>query len=57
MVVEILGREFAGISSSDCFAAYDHQALAQWLKRKCLGHILKDLRRRRPAGRCALLKK
>jgi transposase len=43
VVVEILGQEFAGILVSDCFAAYDHQALADWLKQKCLGHILKDL--------------
>ena len=43
VVVEILGREFAGILVSDCFAAYDHQALAAWLKQKCVGHILKDL--------------
>jgi transposase len=43
VVVEILGREFAGILVSDCFAAYDHQALCDWLKQKCLGHILKDL--------------
>ena len=42
VVIEILGQEFAGILSSDCFAAYDHQALADWLKQKCLGHILKD---------------
>lgn len=43
VVVEILGKEFAGILSSDCFAAYDHKALREWLKQKCLGHILKDL--------------
>lgn len=43
VIVEILGQEFAGILSSDCFAAYDHQALADWLKQKCLGHILKEL--------------
>src|SRR5262249_56700917 len=40
VVVEILGKEFAGILSSDGFSAYDHKALAQWLKQKCLGHIL-----------------
>jgi hypothetical protein len=43
VIVEILGQEFAGILSSDCFAAYDHHVLADWLKQKCLGHILKDL--------------
>lgn len=45
VVVEILGQEFAGILSSDCFAAYDHQSLANWLKQKCLGHILNELSR------------
>ena len=43
VVLEILGREFAGILVSDCFTAYDHQALADWLKQKCIGHLLKDL--------------
>jgi hypothetical protein len=43
VMVEILGQEFAGILSSDCFAAYDHHVLADWLKQKRLGHILKDL--------------
>ncbi len=44
VVVEILGAEFAGILVSDCFTAYDHQALATWLKQKCIGHLLHDLR-------------
>jgi hypothetical protein len=43
VVVAILGREFAGILVSDCFTAYDHQALSLWLKQKCVGHLLKDL--------------
>lgn len=43
VVVQILGAEFAGILASDCFTAYDHQALAAWLKQKCVGHLLKDL--------------
>jgi len=43
VVVKILGAEFAGILVSDCFTAYDHQALAAWLKQKCVGHLLKDL--------------
>jgi transposase len=43
VVVAILGQEFAGILVSDCFTAYDHQALADWLKQKCVGHLLKDL--------------
>lgn len=43
VVVEILGEAFAGVLISDCFTAYDHQALAAWLKQKCVGHLLKDL--------------
>lgn len=43
VVVKILGETFAGVLVSDCFTAYDHQALAAWLKQKCVGHLLKDL--------------
>ena len=43
VVVKILGEKFAGVLVSDCFTAYDHQALAAWLKQKCMGHLLKDL--------------
>ena len=43
MVVEFLGREFGGTLVADCFTAYDHQALADWLQQKCVGHLLKDL--------------
>jgi transposase len=43
VVVQILGKEFAGILVSDCFTAYDHRALTAWLKQKCIGHLLKDL--------------
>lgn len=44
VVVNILGQEFAGVLVSDCFLAYDHHALAAWLKQKCLSHLLKDLK-------------
>jgi transposase len=44
VVLGILGREFKGILVSDCFLAYDHQALKDWLKQKCLSHLLKDLK-------------
>ena len=44
VVVKILGEAFAGILVSDCFTAYDHRALVTWLKQKCIGHLLKDLR-------------
>ena len=43
VVVKMLGVELAGIWVSDCFTAYDPQALADWLKQKCVGHLLKDL--------------
>ncbi len=43
VVVEILGRSFGGVLVSDCFTAYDHKALVDWLKQKCLAHLLKDL--------------
>jgi transposase len=43
VVVEILGRQFRGVLVSDCFTAYDDQALREWLKQKCIGHLLKDL--------------
>ncbi|HEY5596997.1 MAG TPA: IS66 family transposase [Candidatus Bipolaricaulota bacterium] len=43
VVVEVLGREFAGVLVSDCFTAYDAQALSGWLKQKCLAHLLHEL--------------
>jgi transposase len=43
VVVEILGRKFQGILASDCFVAYDDKRLKDWLKQKCLSHLLKDL--------------
>ena len=44
VVLNILCMEFKGILVSDCFLAYDHQALQNWLKQKCLSHFLKDLK-------------
>ncbi|HEU68454.1 MAG TPA: IS66 family transposase [Candidatus Acetothermia bacterium] len=43
VVVEILGEEFRGVLISDCFTAYDHRALAEWLKQKCFAHFLNEL--------------
>jgi hypothetical protein len=43
VVVEILGRQFAGVLVTDCFLAYDHQALVDWLQQKCFAHFLDDL--------------
>jgi transposase len=44
VVVEILGKQFKGILASDCFLAYDDKRLKDWLKQKCLSHLLKDLK-------------
>ena len=44
VVLNILGKEFKGVLVSDCFLAYDHHELAEWLKQKCLSHLLKDLK-------------
>jgi len=43
VVVEILGRQFAGVLVADCFLAYDHQALAAWVQQKCFAHFLGEL--------------
>lgn len=44
VVIEILGEKFKGILASDCFLAYDNKKLADWLKQKCLSHLLLDLK-------------
>jgi hypothetical protein len=43
VVVEVLGREFRGVLVSDCFTAYDAEALDGWLKQKCFAHFLNEL--------------
>ena len=43
VVIEILGKEFKGILASDCFLAYDEKRLTDWLKQKCVSHLLRDL--------------
>jgi transposase len=44
VVVEILGEKFSGILVSDGFRAYDEKRLREWLKQKCLAHLLRDLK-------------
>lgn len=44
VALNILGRNFKGVLVSDCFLAYDHHELEDWLKQKCLSHLLKDLK-------------
>ena len=42
VVLRVLGKEFKGTLVCDCFAAYDHEALSEWLQQKCFAHLLKD---------------
>jgi len=52
VVIDILGEEFKGILpqghrddvTTDCYLAYDDRKLKEWLKQKCIGHLLKDLK-------------
>jgi transposase len=44
VVVEMLGETFSGILASDGFRAYDDKRLKDWLKQKCLAHLLRDLK-------------
>ncbi|MGI8586550.1 MAG: IS66 family transposase [Chloroflexia bacterium] len=44
VILEILGRSFAGVLVSDCFIAYDASALEGWLAQKCVAHLLRELR-------------
>jgi predicted nucleic acid-binding Zn-ribbon protein len=44
VVVDILGREFKGILASDCYLAYDEKRFTTWLKQKCIGHLLRELK-------------
>ena len=55
VVIEILGKKFAGTLVSDCFRAYDAKALDDWIKQKCLAHLLRDLRDFRESGKIAIL--
>jgi transposase len=43
VILEILGQTFRGILVSDCFLAYDDRTLQDWLKQKCVGHLLRNL--------------
>ncbi|GAG26471.1 unnamed protein product, partial [marine sediment metagenome] len=36
-------REFKVVLVSDCFLAYDAKALTEWLKQKCIAHLLRNL--------------
>jgi hypothetical protein len=44
VVLDILGTHFSGILTSDGLLSYDDRRLNDWLKQKCLSHLLKDLK-------------
>jgi len=44
VVIDVLGREFRGILTTDGLITYDANALADWLKQKCLAHLLRRLK-------------
>ncbi len=44
VVIDMLGEKFKGILATDGFLAYDERRLKEWLKQKCVGHLLKDLK-------------
>ena len=44
VVIDVLGEKFQGILTSDCYLAYDDRKLKEWLKQKCVGHLLRDLK-------------
>jgi len=43
VVVDVLGKDFTGVLTSDRAKAYDHKALKNWLKQKCIAHLLRNL--------------
>jgi len=45
VVVRVLGHDFKGTLVGDCFLAYDHKDFADWIKQKCVTHLLKDLKK------------
>jgi transposase len=44
VVLDVLGDHFSGILTSDGLLSYDDRRLNDWLKQKCLSHLLKDLK-------------
>jgi transposase len=44
VILDILGTHFAGVLTSDGLLSYDDRRLNDWLKQKCLSHLLKDLK-------------
>jgi hypothetical protein len=57
VVLRVLGREFRGVLTSDCFTAYDARALREWVQQKCLAHLIRaasELDQNKTKGRRAL---
>ncbi len=47
VIIDILGEQFKGILASDGFLAYEDRRLRDWLKQKCVSHLLMDLKEMR----------
>lgn len=43
VILDVLGREFKGHLTSDGALAYEAKPLRDWLKQKCVAHILRNL--------------
>jgi transposase len=43
VILDVLGKDFAGVLISDRAKAYDHKNLNMWLKQKCIAHLLRNL--------------
>ncbi len=43
VVLGVLGEDYQGVLCSDRLNTYNHKNLSNWLKQKCLAHILKNL--------------
>jgi len=44
VAVDVLGEKFPGILVTDGFLAYDERRLRDWLKQKCVAHLLRNLK-------------
>ena len=55
VAIDILGDSFNGVLVSDCFCVYDVEAMQNWIKQKCLAHLLKDLKNMKESGKAAIL--
>lgn len=56
VVVDVLGKDFSGVLSSDRAKAYDHKELKNWLKQKCVSHLLRNLSDLEEKQQCGALR-